>query len=182
MQAQKAQKAHKKHKNANKWINDFFPFRCFLSAWKRCLFCFCSLICVLCFLYVWNPSVKKKQTALMISLTLLLALLNPDQISCWISLFIQPLLPDCSFITVKSNVCHLLLYQLKLFMNAYWMFIISIYWKRHNSRIVKTKVCSRLQTSNQYSSITKNDKFLPLIIRGVIKTPPKTLWRIVLQE
>ena len=125
---------------------------------------------------------KKKQTALMTSLTLLLALLNPDQISCWISLFIQPLLPDCSFITVKSNICHLLLYQLKLFMNAYWMFIISIYWKRHNSRIVKTKVCSRLQTSNQYSSITKNDKFLPLIIRGVIKTPPKTLWRIVLQE
>ena len=30
----KAQKAHKKHKNANKRISNFFPLRCFLSAFS----------------------------------------------------------------------------------------------------------------------------------------------------
>ena len=60
----KAQKAHKKHKKANKRISDFSPLRCFLCAYKRCLFCFCSLICVLCFLRLQNLFVKKKLKSL----------------------------------------------------------------------------------------------------------------------
>ena len=73
--AQKLEKAQKKHKNANKWINDFFPLRRSLSALKRCLFCFCSLICVFMLFVVWNLLVKKKKRfkiALIPSFTLLL--------------------------------------------------------------------------------------------------------------
>ena len=39
---------HKKHKTqTTKRISDFFPLRCFLNGLKRCLFCFCSPICVI---------------------------------------------------------------------------------------------------------------------------------------
>ena len=56
--------------------------------------------------------------------------------------------------------------------------------KRDSLKIVNTKDSSRLQTSNQYSSIIKKQKkkFLPLIMRRVIKTLPKTVKRSVLQE
>ena len=54
-------KKHKKHKNANKLISDPFPLRYFLSAQKRCLFCFCSLICVFV-LSVCAKSFCKKKT------------------------------------------------------------------------------------------------------------------------
>ena len=35
---QKAQKAHKMHKNANKWIGDFFPFRCVFQTHLKLFF------------------------------------------------------------------------------------------------------------------------------------------------
>ena len=41
-----------KAENANKRMSNFLPLRCFLIAQKGCLFCFRSLICVLCFLCV----------------------------------------------------------------------------------------------------------------------------------
>ena len=47
----------------------------FVKRIKACLFCFCSFMCVLCFFYVWNLSVKKTKkfkTALVTSFTLLL--------------------------------------------------------------------------------------------------------------
>ena len=55
--AQKAQKAQKtqnvqKAQNGNKLISDFLPLRFYSSTLKRCLFCFCSLVCALCFLCV----------------------------------------------------------------------------------------------------------------------------------
>ena len=66
---------HKKHKNANKQINNFFPLRWFLWTYKRWFFCFCLLICVLCFLCMWNLFVNKMKVfkiALMTLSTLLL--------------------------------------------------------------------------------------------------------------
>ena len=65
-------------------------------------------------------------------------------------------------------------------MNVYFYLL----GKRDSLRIVNTKDSSRLQTSNQYSSIIKKQKkkFLPLIMRRVIKTLPKTVKRSVLQE
>ena len=47
-------KKHKKHKNANKRISDFF------KRIKRCLFYFCSLMCVLCFFVPAKFFRKKK--------------------------------------------------------------------------------------------------------------------------
>ena len=38
-----------------------FPFGCFLSTLKYCLFYFCLLICFLCLLRVWNLFVKNKK-------------------------------------------------------------------------------------------------------------------------
>ena len=68
------QRKHKKYKNANKQISYFFPLKCFLCICKRCLFCFCSLICLLCYFVRVKSFCKKKkkfQTALMTSFTLL---------------------------------------------------------------------------------------------------------------
>ena len=112
------------------------------------------------------------------------ALLNPDQIICIISLFIQLLLPNRTFINVKDNICRLLLFQLNLLMNTYMNVHFYLLEKRDSLRIVNTKDCSRFQTSNQYSSIIKKQKkkFLPLIMKRVIKTLPKTVKRSVLQE
>ena len=57
------QRKHKKHKNANKKISHFFPLKCFLCAYKRCLFCFCLLICLLCYFVRVKSFCKKKKVS-----------------------------------------------------------------------------------------------------------------------
>ena len=57
----KKHKKHKNHKDANKRTNNFPHLRCFLCTQKCYLFCFCSLVCVLCFFVCVKRSRKKKQ-------------------------------------------------------------------------------------------------------------------------
>ena len=55
------QRKHKKHKNANKQISYFFPLKCFLCIYKRCLFCFCSLICLFVLFWACEIFLQKKK-------------------------------------------------------------------------------------------------------------------------
>ena len=57
----KKHKKHKKHKDANKRISDFFPRRCFLTAFKTVCFNFVRLCAFLRFSCGWDLFVKKKQ-------------------------------------------------------------------------------------------------------------------------
>ena len=87
------------------------PLRCFLSALRRCLFCFCLLICVLCFLCVWNLFVKKRSLKLPNDLIYITAKLEaifaaPKKLTSYFTDSIQSKTPFGRASVTYGTLCH----------------------------------------------------------------------------